>query len=68
MIEAVEQTIIIYIDYFIVIFIVQQFSLNTVNIKKLNLYFIQTSEYLQQFCIDVCYKFDKINIVFNTLL
>ena len=36
MIETAEQIIIIYTDYFIIIFIVQQSSLNTVNIEKLN--------------------------------
>ena len=63
-----KHTTIVYTDHFITIFIVQQFSLNTVDVKKLNLYLVCVSEYLQQFWLNIHYKSDKINIVLNTFL
>ena len=38
---------IIYINHFIITLIIKQINLNTVLMKKLNLYFIQVFEYLQ---------------------
>ena len=66
-IETAEYIIIIYINHFAVIFIVQQFSLNTVNIEKLNLCLMWTSEYLQHFCLNVHYKSGKTNIILDVL-
>lgn len=62
-----EHITIIYTDHFAAVFIVCQLSLNTININKLNLWLVQASEYLQRFCLNVQYKFDKINIVSDTL-
>ena len=67
MIKAVKHIMIIYINHFVIIFIVWQFSLNIINIEKLNLQFIQTFKYLQQFCLNIHYKSDKINVVLNIL-
>ena len=67
MIKAAEYITIIYTDHSVTVFIIWQFSLNIIDIEKLNLQFIQTSEYLQQFHFDICYKSGKINIIFNTL-
>ena len=66
-IKITEHITIIYINYSAIIFIVQQFSLNTVNIKKLNLYLIWTSEHLQCFHLNVHYKSDKTNIILKVL-
>ena len=67
MIEVTEQFTIIYTDHFTTVFIVQQFSLNIINIKKLNLCLICVFKYLQHFHLDVWYKSGKTNIVLNTL-
>ena len=67
MIKTAEHITIIYTDHSAAVFIVQQFSLNTVNIKKLNLHLMWTSKYLQCFYLDVCYKSDKTNIILNVL-
>ena len=67
MIETAEQIIIIYTDYFTAVFIVHQLSLNIVDIEKLNLHLIYVSEYLQCFCLNIHYKSEKTNIVFNAL-
>ena len=67
MIETVKHTMIVYIDHFITVFIVWQFSLNTVNMKKLNLHLVCVSEYLQWFWLNIHYKSDKINIISDVL-
>ena len=67
MIEVTEQIMIIYTDHFITVFIVQQSSLNIINIEKLNLHLICASEYLQHFHLNVQYKSGRMNIVLNTL-
>jgi len=66
-IEATVKNVIIYIDYVISIKISCQFSLNITVMKKLNLHLIQVSKYLQCFCLNVHYKFKKLNIILDAL-
>ena len=67
MIEVTECITIIYTDYSAAVFIVQQSSLNIVNINKLNLHLICISEYLQHFSLNIHYKSGKINIISDAL-
>ena len=67
MIEILIKFTIIYINYFVITSIVKQINLNTVSTEKLNFYFIQTFKYLQQFCLNIRYKSDKSNIIFDIL-
>lgn len=67
-IEAIESITIVYIDHLVTVFITQQISLNTIIIEKLNLQLICTSEYLQQFCLNIQYKSNKTNIILDALL
>ena len=67
MIENVKKTTVIFTNHSINFSIVKQITLNNKNIDKLNLRFVQISAYLSQFNIDVRYKIDKINIVFDAL-
>ena len=63
MIEAAELPIIVYTDHSVTVFIICQTFMNTTLMKKLNLQLIHTSEYLQWFCLNICYKPDKTNII-----
>lgn len=67
MIEAAEFITIIYTDHFTTVTITCQTSLITTSIKKLNLWLIQASEYLQQFCLNIHYKPERTNTISNTL-
>jgi len=67
MIEAAAKNVIIYINYVISIRISHQFSLNITVMKKLNLYLIQTSKYLQCFHLNIHYKSEKLNIILDAL-
>jgi len=67
MIEVMTENVIIYTDYVISVKISCQFSLNITAVKKLNLYLIQASEYLQCFCLNVHYKSEKSNIISDAL-
>lgn len=67
MIESAKKTTMIFIDYFVNFSIVKQTTLNNENIDKLNLRFVRVSAYLSQFNINVRYKIDKINVIFDVL-
>ena len=58
-------SIIVYIDYFVVVLISRQISLITFNIDKLNLRLVRVSQYLSNFNLIVKYKFDKFNIILD---
>ena len=66
-IESVIKVTIIYTDYSITVNIVCQSSLSTTSTEKINLCLIQTSEYLQLFCLDIHYKSDKFNVISDAL-
>jgi hypothetical protein len=59
LIEAAEQSTIIYIDHTAAVEIEHQFSLNTTAVKKLNLRLVRASEYLQRFRLKIQYKSGK---------
>lgn len=67
MIETTKKTTMIFIDYFVHISIVRQTSLIFSNIDKLNLKLIKIFVYLSQFNLNVRYKFEKRNIVYDVL-
>ena len=66
-IEVMIKNVIIYTDYVISVRISHQFSLNITAVKKLNLYLIQTSKYLQYFHLNIYYKFKRSNIILDAL-
>ena len=65
MIKAICFIIIIYTNHSTTIFLIKQFNFNITIVKKFNLRFVRIFKYLQRFRFDVCYKFDKINVVFD---
>ena len=67
MIKAVTKTTVIFIDHFASTSIVRQITLSFENTDKLNLRLIRAFVYLFQFDLDVRYKFDKTDIVLDTL-
>ncbi len=67
LIEAAEQSTIIYTDHTAAVKIECQFSLNTTAVKKLNLRLVRASEYLQCFQLKIRYKSEKTNIIPDTL-
>jgi len=67
LIEAVEQSTIIYINHAAAVEIKRQFSLNTTAVKKLNLRLVRASEYLQRFQLKIQYKSGKTNIIPDAL-
>ena len=67
MIETVTKTTVIFIDHFASTSIVRQTTLSFENTDKLNLKLVRAFVYLFQFDLDVRYKFDKTNIVFDAL-
>ena len=67
MIEITIHIIIIYTDHSIAVTIVKQTSFNITSIEKLNLRLIRASKYLQRFRLNVRYKSEKANIVFDAL-
>jgi len=67
MIEATTKNVIIYTDHAASVKISCQFSLNITAVKKLNLYLIQASEYLQCFYLNIHYKFERSNIILDAL-
>jgi len=67
LIEATEQSTIIYTDHAAAVEIEHQFSLNTTAVKKLNLRLVRASEYLQRFRLKIQYKSGKTNIISNAL-
>jgi hypothetical protein len=67
LIEAAEQSTIIYTDHAAAVEIEHQFSLNTTAVKKLNLRLVRASEYLQRFRLKIQYKSEKTNIISDAL-
>jgi len=67
LIEATEQSTIMYINHTAAVEIEHQFSLNTTAVKKLNLRLVRASEYLQCFQLKVWYKSEKTNIISDAL-
>jgi len=67
LIEAAEQSMIVYIDHAAAVEIECQFSLNTITVKKLNLRLVRASEYLQCFWLKIWYKSGKTNIISDAL-
>ena len=68
MIETTKQpSMIIYMDHAATVSIIQQTSLNTTSVEKLNLCLICVSEYLQHFQLDVHYHPGKSNVVPDAL-
>jgi len=59
---------IIYIDHKVNVKIIKQISLFIMSTKKLNLYLICASKYLQHFNLNIHHKSDKQHIVLNILL
>lgn len=67
MIESVKITTIIFTNYSAYFFIVKQITLNSENIDKLNFRLVRISVYHSQFNIDLRYKIDKFNVIFDAL-
>ena len=67
MIKFVMNTIIIYIDYTVSIFITRQTTLITSFTNKLNFRLICVFQYLLGFNISFRHKTEKMNMVFNVL-
>jgi len=67
LIEAAEQSTIMYTDHAAAVEIEHQFSLNTTAVEKLNLRLVRASEYLQRFQLKIQYKPGKTNIIPDAL-
>jgi len=67
LIEAAEQSTIVYTDHAAAVEIEHQSSLNTITVKKLNLRLVRASEYLQCFWLKIRYKSGKTNIIPDAL-
>jgi len=67
LIEAAEQSTIMYTDHAAAVEIGRQFSLNTTAVEKLNLRLVRASEYLQRFWLKIRYKPGKTNIIPDAL-
>ena len=67
MIESLITSIIIFINYDIVLNIIKQTSLITININKINLRLMRAFDYLQRFEFIIRYKFGKQHVVLNVL-
>ena len=67
-IEIVRQIIVVFIDYATNISIVKQTILIIKSIDKLNLRLMHALFYLSQFDLKIKYRFNKINIMLDTLL
>ena len=67
MIESVIKVTIIYTDYFIIVNTVHQSSLSITLTEKINLCLIWALKYLQHFCLNIHYKFDKFNVILHAL-
>ena len=63
-----KSSIIIYIDYFIIILISQKINFIILNINKLNLRLMRAFQYLSMFNLFIRHKTKKTNVVFDTLL
>ena len=66
-IKTTKYIIIIFTNYFVNIFIVNQITFASNNINKLNLRLIRVSIYLSQFRLNIKYKFDKKHVIFDVL-
>ena len=67
MIEFVTNTIIIYINHTVSIFIMRQTTLAMSFTNKLNLRLICVFQYLSRFNISLRHKTEKVNMIFNVL-
>ena len=67
MIETIKNTIVMFTDYAINIFIVKQITMNSSNTNKFNLRLVRVSIYLSQFRFEMKYKSEKNHIVFDVL-
>ena len=63
----IKLLIILYVDYWIVVFIFKQIIFNIININKLNLRLIYIFQYLSIFNFEFRYKIGEFNIIFNIL-
>lgn len=67
MVEAADQPTIVYTDHASTLAIARQSTLITSSTDKLNLRFIQASQYLQQFRLDVRHKAGRLHVVPDAL-
>ena len=67
MIKSSKYPTVIHIDHGANPAIAVEIKLNTINIDKLNFKLIKISTYLSQFKLDVCYRFEKFNVISNVL-
>ena len=66
-IKIIKQTIVIFIDHNINIFIVKQITLNSKNTNKFNFRLIRISIYFSQFRLKIKYRLSKNYVVLNVL-
>lgn len=62
-----KSSIIVYIDHFVSIIIVKQYSLITTDANKLNLRLVHASQYLSTFDLNVRHKLEKQNLISDAL-
>jgi len=68
MIELIKRSlIIVYINHFMIMFIVKQYSLTFTDMNKLNLQLVQVFQYLFTLKLNVHHKSKNQNIVLNVL-
>ena len=64
---SIKSFVIVYIDYSIIVFIIQQIKLLLFSIDKLNFKFVRISLYFSQFSLKIKYKSNNQHIISNTL-
>ena len=64
---SIKLFVIVYTNYFVIVFIIQQIKLLFLSIDKLNLCLIRVSIYLLQFSLKVKHKSNSQHIISNTL-
>ena len=66
-VEISSDKTIVYIDHEFALDIVNQITMTTISIDKLNLRLVRASDYIQRFNLDIRHKSDKQHIVFDVL-